>query len=572
LKIIRMHAFKIDDKRNAILASQEHLLVEGGPGSGKTTVALLKASEIIHKSNLHPNSKILFLSFARTTIVRIEEHAKDLLSREDKRKIEITTYHSFCWSVIQSYASLLYPHPYFKLIMPPSLAAQTAGFSKVEVREFIETLLAREGTIGFDLFAPTTARILDRSAKIRKILSTAYPYIIVDEFQDTDDQEWKLVKLLGESSTVMALADLEQRIYGFRSGVSATRISDFISHFPTAERFDLGKENNRSEGTDIAHFGNDLLTGANRGKAYKQVKIVKYPFYSGDTQRIALKTAVLDGIKRLKKTHPPGKWSIAILVKSKVDTLMISNYLSGQSINHEVIIDPAGPALAAAVIAGVLEPALDPKVDFIMLLKSLVHHIKGRKNDKPSQKDLELAAALEGFLDSGKIIGTTRKKLITGIEQIVSARQSQILTGAPETDWLTIRRLFQDAKVETLRTVYEDARYLKLLHKGAVLSEALAEMWRASGYYLNARSAIEDALTQEHFSMTNREWKGIYIMNIHKSKGKEFDEVIIWEEPYKPIVHPDSVQEGTLLLRVAITRARSYTTLLTPARMPCILL
>jgi len=50
-------------------------------------------------------------------------------------------------------------------------------------------------------------------------MSISYPYIIVDEFQDTDQHEWKLVKLLGEKSNIIALADLEQRIYEFRGAL-----------------------------------------------------------------------------------------------------------------------------------------------------------------------------------------------------------------------------------------------------------------------------------------------------------------------------------------------------------------
>lgn len=148
-------------------------------------------------------------------------------------------------------------------------------------------------------------------------------------------------------------------------------------------------------------------------------------------------------------------------------------------------------------------------------------------------------------------------------------RSALNLTGIPEDDWL---KLFETASSVCLKNVYEDARYLRLLHKGALLSQRLSETWRQNGSYLHAAEAIEEALTQEHFSMASREWKGIFIMNIHKSKGKEFDEVIIWEEFRKPIVYESNLSQGRLLMRVAVTRARSFCTILTPASEPCILL
>jgi len=504
-------------------------------------------------------------------VSRIEEQAKGLLSAQERRSIEITTYHSFCWSIVQSYGSLLYTHPYFKLLTPPSLAAETAGFSKEEVRTFLETVLVREGIMGFDLFAPTASTIVQRSVRIRNILSLAYPHIIVDEFQDTDDHEWMIVKLLGEKSRIIALADLEQLIFSFRPGVTSGRVAAFMDEFPFADRYDLGKENNRSSGTDIVQFGNDLLTGANKGKTYKEVKITPYGFYQGDKQKIALKQAVFQSIKRLNKSGAAKSWSIAILVRGKADTLAISTYLTTQSIDHDVIIDPSGPVLAAELIADLLSPLKDPVSDDRKLVQNLINHIKGRKGDRPSQQDLKLAEALQKYLSTGKI-HVARRQIIVDIEKILLAREALSLSGIPEMDWLSIRRFFQDAASLPLQLVYEDARYLKLLHKGAALSEKLTEIWRLHGAYPNAGQAVGESLTQEHFAMVSRDWVGIFVMNIHKCKGKEFDEVIIWGEPFKPIVREDAIEEGKLLLRVAVTRARKFTTILTPAWKKCILL
>lgn len=100
-------------------------------------------------------------------------------------------------------------------------------------------------------------------------------------------------------------------------------------------------------------------------------------------------------------------------------------------------------------------------------------------------------------------------------------------------------------------------------------------MWKDCGQYKDARRAVDTALTQEHFSMTNRIYKGVIVMNIHKSKGKEFDEVIIWEDLHKPIIYSSGgniSQQDKLTLRVAVTRAKSRTTLMTPKSQPCILL
>ena len=66
-----MPDLKMCDQRKALLAAGGHLLVLGGPGSGKTTIALVKGATEIANGALAPGQKILFLSFARATVARI---------------------------------------------------------------------------------------------------------------------------------------------------------------------------------------------------------------------------------------------------------------------------------------------------------------------------------------------------------------------------------------------------------------------------------------------------------------------------------------------------------------------
>ena len=74
---------QLTQKQLEIMAAKGHLLVTGGPGSGKTTVAILKAAQIADRT-LRPGQRILFLSFARATVSRIVdaiEHEQKIPSR-----------------------------------------------------------------------------------------------------------------------------------------------------------------------------------------------------------------------------------------------------------------------------------------------------------------------------------------------------------------------------------------------------------------------------------------------------------------------------------------------------------
>lgn len=570
-----MEKLAICDKRESIISADGHLLIEGGPGSGKTTIALLKAQRIIESTILKEHQKILFLSFARATIARVEEHAKALLSRLSTKQIEINTYHGFTWSLIQNYGYLVSAKKNIRLVTPPNAAALMSKIPKDDRDKFQKELFHSEGLLCFDLFADVAVLILSGSKKIKNIISDSYPIIIVDEFQDTNGMEWELIKKLGDKSRIIALADLQQRIYDFR-GASITRIPEFNSHF-NGGRFDLGKDNHRSGDTDIAIYGDDLLSGANIGKKYQKVIVNKYKRNFQDNFS-SLKYELIGSIKRLKKEHPDNRWSIAILVKSKQATLSVSASLSQATrtipvIYHEVLIDPSGPALAASVIATVLEPFTSKEELSKRLLLSVITHLKGRKSDGSSQADIKLIDALEKYVEDGKITGKNRLLLLSEINRIADKRFEMILTGIPTNDWIAIRKFFENCTHEHLRNVYSDAIYLRLLNKGAILNEDLAEKWRNFQSYQNATGIVEAALLQEHFSMQSRNWQGIFIMTIHKSKGKEFDEVIIWEDQFRSIMPPNAtaadIERTKLALRVAITRAKSRTTILTCQDAPC---
>lgn len=260
-----MIEFKKDDLRNEILASDGNLLIMGGPGSGKTTIALFKAKELTADSNtIRKSQKILFLSFARATISRVEEQAGELIPQELKKQIEINTYHGFIWNIIKHHGYLLNSQP-LHLLPPHESGHRLSGLNEVERKKKMLEMFNTEGTVHFDIFANICTRLLTESHALKKIICAMYPVIILDEFQDTSADEWQLIQLLGTQSKLIALADPEQRIYDFR-GADPKRITQFIESFKP-KIFDFGQQNNRSNGKDIAEFGNDLLQGKNAGKS-----------------------------------------------------------------------------------------------------------------------------------------------------------------------------------------------------------------------------------------------------------------------------------------------------------------
>jgi DNA helicase II / ATP-dependent DNA helicase PcrA len=560
---------KLCDQRKALLGAGGHLLVLGGPGSGKTTIALVKAATEIANRTL-ASEQILFLSFARATVARIVQESKVRVPRDARARIEINTYHGFAWEFIRGHGYLVTGHRILRLLPPPDAAGRLAGIARADRPAELQRLLREDALLGFDLFAGLNADLLEQSPRLCRILADCYPIIILDEFQDTNLDEWRMITALSQHCRLIALADAEQRIYEFR-GADPARIGQFIDRFKP-QVFDFGKENNRSDGTDIVAFGNDVLTGANVGKNYTHVTVSRYSFYR-DEPLSPVKYATLAARQRLFRDGGDG-WSMAVLVKSRDMMLKVSGYLGSvgrlPEIPHDVLIDPEGPALAAVLIGGLLEGAADAEDLKTRLLGDVIDHIRGRNGGDISQADLKLAGALATHQSGGPIRGSTRTALMAGIEAIATGRMRLVLTGDPEADWLAARRLIDGAGHDKLKLVADDARFIRLLNRGTQLRQNLIARWRAGGSYAGAREIVSDALLQEHFSASTRVWTGVNVMTIHKSKGKEFDEVIVFEGSragrlLRDDANARDLEQARLALRVAVTRARKRTTVLTPS-------
>ncbi len=569
----------VDEQREAILNCTGHLLVTGGPGAGKTTVALHKALACIAEGKLQAGQRVLFLSFARATVARIVEAARRELSRDVLRLIDIDTYHGFAWRLIRSH-SYLTNGQLPRLLPPADIAALFADVPDEMHDQELERLWREEGLIGFDLFPVEARRILVECKRLGNIYSSKFPVIIIDEFQDTSAEQYAMIRALSASSQIIALADPDQRIYDF-AGADPKRIGEFVEVYQP-EIVDLSGRNHRSGGTDIAQYGNDMLTGSNRGRSYDHVKVKGYALGKGRTSpEFALKAETIAAMRRLIANGDP--WSLAILVPTQAVMLSTARYLASTddglpTIVHQVHVDQEGPCLAAAIIAGLLERGTPQEV-FERLLGQLRSHVRGRKGRRsnPSQADLGFAVSISDPTQIGAIKKKDQRTTLEACARVANACAGLTLTGAPEDDWRRVVEVLRAEDESRIAKVADDARFIRLLRRGSVLRDRLNELWRQFGDYRGARGAIELALAQLHMANNVEEVRGIHVMTLHKSKGKEYDEVILFEGAYQGRyvrgISETDIAMAKLVLRVGVTRARTRSTILTPTgNRRCVLL
>jgi DNA helicase-2/ATP-dependent DNA helicase PcrA len=593
-----------------VLDGDGHQLVTGGPGSGKTTVSILKAAKIATEK-LDPGQRILFLSFARATVSRVFEAIDEEQSivRKDKQKIEVETYHSFFWRILKTHGYLVGFPRRMTILTPPNeaiaLSAVRSGYkvaSKLSDEEKAEKraredaerlrLATEEGKVCFGLFAERAAILLHGSSKVRTLVSTMYPYIILDEFQDTSPDQWRVVQALGTESTLIALADPEQRIFEF-IGADPERLNHFTAAFSPSVH-DLASDNHRSKETDIALFGNDILAGKFRQKNYQGIGL---EFFESNPEQ-AYASLVSQILKARKRLIDCGRrdWTLAILVPTKRMTRFVSDVLREPfgkvpTIVHSAAVDMEGPVLAAEIIALLLEQRSHVTC-FDEFIESLCSYFYGRGGAVPTKGDLDEAtrfrvalAKWNECLTSGK--PTPVNSVLKSTFAVHQAVARLEMTGAPDADWIAVREMLDKGACTRLRIVGKEVRNVRLLERGTQLRQGLAQDWRESASYRNAFAITRQSFVQEHFSTAQKPETGIVVMNMHKAKGKQFDEVIIfegWPKRFRReiVANPDRIissnaLSGSLMqarqnFRVSITRAKVRTTIMTPRDDICVLI
>lgn len=570
-------------ERQNILDETGHILITGGPGSGKTTIAIKKAVERI-EDGLLPGQSVLFLSFSRAAVARIIESSEnhDWAPKKILKRLTIQTFHSFFWRLLKTYGYLLGCPRSVDILLPHDEKARNGAIDEGSpgwpdwVSERMR-LFSEQGQIVFDLFSPLSLDLLNRSQIIKNLVAHKFPLIILDEAQDTDENQWECINQLANKTQLLCLADLEQQIYDFRPGVSSERVTHILDNLQPL-RVDLGSQNNRSGDTEILKFGNDVLLNTPRSGGYKGVSRIAFSPKAEKRDR-SIRQAVGRIIGKIKDQTGRNPQNIGFFASWGKGVTVISNALRGhdgdQEIHHQVLFDETLALLSSRVVAFILEP----KIETCQLtdLATALNLLAEIENARGTITGLKKSQALQNnatLILSGKAPRSTT--LTRGLLKIFESVGSGILTGDPKKDWLKIRQILRNSGDSELKSVDTAVQYLMAFNRGKKISEDLSQSWREKGEYRSARLIIEKALSEIQLISDDTDIRGIHVMTLHKAKGKEFDGVIIFDESrISPLLYGNEKHpyiRCRKLLRVGITRAKSHVFLLTDAFHPTELL
>ncbi len=233
-------------QEHAIKNENNQLIITAGPGSGKTTVLTRRIAYLISQKNVPPES-CLAITFTKKAAGEMRERLKKLLP-EDFDKINIHTFHSLCFSILkQNY--------------------QQAGLDKdfrvisEQEKKLLDKEYQKDKMLVFDDLISLTLKLFEQNPSIKESYQKRFQFVSVDEYQDIDENQYKLIKLLiPPDGNICAIGDPNQAIYGFRGG-NPKFFNNFAEDYPKAKIINL--KNNYRSAANIVDASNQMLNSFN---------------------------------------------------------------------------------------------------------------------------------------------------------------------------------------------------------------------------------------------------------------------------------------------------------------------
>jgi DNA helicase-2/ATP-dependent DNA helicase PcrA len=263
------------NQRRAVEWDKGPLLVLAGPGSGKTAVLTLRIANLI-QSSPEENHRILGLTFTVKAANEMQNRIRDLLG-DDSRRIQLRTFHSFCTDILGQHGSQLGLRPNFQVITDDkdriAILKDLNDSGRVEIDDpegslkRIDTMfthgitpdelpryfkdgqedqckalqtvflgyvkrLVDENQLDFGSMLYLTRELLSSTPRIARQVRTVYRYVCVDEFQDTNLAQYKVLRLLCPETTsnLFVVADDDQIIFQW-NGADPKRLEELKSDY-----------------------------------------------------------------------------------------------------------------------------------------------------------------------------------------------------------------------------------------------------------------------------------------------------------------------------------------------------
>ena len=589
-------------QREAVLTTEGPLLVIAGAGSGKTRVLTYRVAHLISACGVHPN-EILAITFTNKAAGEMRDRLEGLLGNV-ARAIWILTFHAACGRILRREAARLGYKSNFsiydqadqvrltkqcledldrdpKRFVPRGIHAQISNaknqligpdeyLSRVEsfydqtvadVYRLYQKRLHDSNAMDFDDLLMLTVEVLERFPEALERWQKAFRYVLVDEYQDTNHAQYRLLQLLaGKHRNLMVVGDPDQSIYAFR-GADIRNILEFERDFPETRVIPL-EQNYRSTNT-ILNAANAVIAN-NRERKEKNlwselgeglpVHAIEVEDEHAEARFVAAEIAAL-----VEEGYSAEE--VAVFYRTNAQSRVLEDVLVRQGIAYQVIGGPRFYERAEIKDLVAYLQVLDNPFDAAALLRIANRPRRGIGDASMSRlrayadgHGMSLFESLAYPEEAG--IGAAPLKNVSALRTVLISLQAAAQDlPVPELIEAVLARSGYAEALEAERTIEAQGRLENLHELVGVGREYLQQAQEPSlSGFLQEISLYsdQDAIRGEQSLVT--------LMTIHNAKGLEFKAVFVigMEEgifPHMRSIEEQGVEEERRLAYVGMTRA-----------------
>ncbi len=609
------------EQREAVLTTEGPLLIHAGAGSGKTRVIAHRTAYLIAEKKV-PSWNILAVTFTNKAAQEMRLRVQKLLRDQQFSSTPwVLTFHSLCVRILrqdieklgQGYdrtftiydqddsvrvvkncikdlgidQKLLAPRPTLGAISAAKNRAQSSNLYAASadylderraaisrVYELYESRLRDNNALDFDDLLLKTVRLLENSKEVREKYNHKFQYILVDEYQDTNPLQFRLIELLTQKQkNICVVGDEDQSIYKWR-GADISNILNFESKFPGAKTIRL-EQNYRSTqvildaaGSVVGHNfqrkGKSLWTSNPRGE---RVRYHQAPSAEAEARFVA--QCILD--------HRESQFDIraAVLYRTNSQSRLFEEAMRRVGLSYNIV---GGFSFyerrEVRDITAYLKLALNPN-DSVALQrvinspprgigKSTIEILERRAKDA----GVTLWEAISQLVEQPEGLGTRAVSALKQFRSLVKELR-QISLAAAGADARHPLMLVSDVVKETIiRTGYDELLKLENTDEAIARLDNLQELVNAAvDYDDRGEEGLREFIDHAALVSDADDYKQdvpVTLMTAHSAKGLEFPLVFIVGLEQGIFPHSRSVgDEGELeeerrLAYVAMTRAEKY--------------
>lgn len=591
---------KLNDKqREAASQIDGSILILAGAGSGKTRTITYRIAHMIENVGISPYS-ILAVTFTNKAAKEMRERVEELVG-DIAKACTISTFHSFGMRLLRMYGKevgynsnfTIYDTDDQKRIVKAILKGQNLSINGVKlterdlvsmiskIKEQIKTLdeysvmnkqivevydkynraLLESNAMDFSDILLNTYKLLQKPEILEKV-QNKYKYIMIDEYQDTNNLQYKIIDLVArKSSNLCVVGDENQSIYGFR-GANILNILNFENNYNNAKIIKL-EENYRST-TTILDAANELIKN---NKSSKDKKLWTQNG-KGDLIKVLACDNARDEVSRIieiiKENHQNGiaYRDMTILYRTNAQSRLFEEGFLRYNIPHKVF-------------GGVSFYSRAEIKDIIAYLSIIVNP----QDELNLQRIINVPKRKVGEKGIEKIVTYARENNLNLLEALSHIKEISGLTVVGKEKILEMYDIIKELKdlsyTETasyiVQTLIDKIKYIDYIKENYSDAEARIEnIDEFKNSILELENVVGELRLNEYLenvslisATDDLEEKSDYVklMTIHNSKGLEFP--IVFLVGFENEIFPGSramfeekeMEEERRLCYVALTRA-----------------